>query len=142
MSYLLSNIALVDLVSQNTAMVNFAKQAPHQSIQISAVSVGLLHAEIDSLPPASNSKFNLLNNLDAIAQRVAAYNGIRDVNLDISKTWASFDNLALVDSSGDALGVESKLVIATAMTARLLLVTPLEPWVPILKARGLNVHIY
>lgn len=142
MSYLLSNTALVDLVSQTAAMVAFAQQIPDGSIHVSAVSAGLLYADIDPLPPSFPSKLNLLSNLETILLRVAAYNGIRDVNLAISKTWASFDSLTLVDSSGDPLGVESKLVIATAMTAHLTLVTPLEPWIPTMKARGLNVYVY
>jgi hypothetical protein len=142
MSYLLSTAALNDLVSRTPAMVNFTSATDYKSIHVSVISAGVLYAEISELPPSSSSKHNLKRNLDVIMQKVEASNGVRDISLDIIKSWVALDGLQLVNSKGEPLGMESTLVFATALVSQLTLVTPSEPWLPTLKARGLNVHIY
>lgn len=142
MSYLLSTAALNDLVSRTSEMVAFTKSVGYNSIHVSVISAGVLYAEIDALSPSASNKHNLAKNLDVIMRKVQNSKGVRDLSLDIVKTWATFDNLPLKNSDGDFLGMESTLVIATALVSQLKLVTPSEPWLPTLIARGLHVHTY
>ncbi|WP_394687204.1 hypothetical protein [uncultured Xanthomonas sp.] len=142
MSYLLSTAALNDLVSQKLSMVGFASAVNYNSIHVSVISAGILYAEISALPPSASSKHNLKINLDVIMKKVESSNGVRDISLDIINSWVQLDGLQLMNSMGQPLGMESTLVFATALVSQLTLVTPVEPWLPTLKARGLHVHTY
>lgn len=142
MTYLLSTAALNDLIVMKPAIIGLVDSVGPQSLHISVISAGVLAAAIDELGPADPRRYNLSSNLNKVMRQAQTFSGVRDVSLPITEHWATIANLPLANSRGMELGVESTLVIATAMVSKLTLVTPGEPWIPTLQARGLDVHIY
>jgi predicted nucleic acid-binding protein len=141
--YLLDTQALADLVSGgDNATRSFASQAEAEDreVRVSVISLGALRAEIDAIiDPAERENWD--RRFQITFSRLRSDGRILDVELRISLEWAILKNMGdLVDKGGREIGDDERLVIATAIIERLILVTSSpERYLLPHKKRGLQV---
>jgi predicted nucleic acid-binding protein len=131
--YLLSDQCFADLASRDpergvARWLAEARPGPKE-LYVSAVSIGMVAAEIERLAPAERGPWRRLL---AEARRVFLERDcVLDVDLSVVDAWTTLRNLELAVDDGDGVrpvGEDTRLVVATAIARDLTLVTGHAPY--------------
>lgn len=141
MSFLLSTGALIDLVTDPVggAVARWIKTLAVPVVECSVISIGHLRAQINALDASDARKPLLEANLDQAESNFKTYSYLRDVTPQVAKSWSSIAHLNLTYNDGSSLGVECRLVAATALANNMIVVTQAEPWTQSLAPHGLKI---
>jgi len=128
--YLLGSDALGQLIGRNRARPVFAwletaKPTEHQ-IFASVVSFGVVGDSLEALEEPARGHWRRLH--AAAQQQFEQLGNLIDVDMAIVRAWQGLRSLSLQRDAGGDVGVDERLVIATALARGYSLVAPPEAY--------------
>lgn len=142
MAYLLSTEALLNFVTDypGGAIAKWADSVPPIHINISVISVAQAEIAINQLSSSDPNRQPLSTNLENVKGLAATENRLRVVDSAAAGHWAVIAPLVLRRSDGTILGIDTRMVVATALALDFTLVAKHDDWTDALKSsHGLRI---
>jgi hypothetical protein len=142
MSHLLSAQALTDFAAGDSGFGALANELGVEKVQLSTVAIAEVRATFAGLDKSEPDTSVLEDRLSEVVRQANASGRIRAFDLGAAERYAKLAQLHLIDEDGDHLSASTRMTLASAWQAGLIVISPAAPWEAVVTKLGLGVRTY